>query len=61
VTYSNFTTISKVRGLGIDVVEAGFLPEILSIAPSEYSGSRMNEVHQILTAQALQMRCRTSL
>jgi len=26
-----------------------------------YSGSRMNEVHQILTAQALQMRCRTSL
>ncbi|MBC7823195.1 MAG: hypothetical protein H7126_04860 [Candidatus Parcubacteria bacterium] len=36
MAYSDFTTISKVRGLGIDVVEAGFLPEILLIAPSEY-------------------------
>lgn len=36
MAYSDFTTISKVRGLGIDVVDTGFLPEILSIAPSEY-------------------------
>ncbi len=36
MAYSDFTTISKVRRLGIDVVDTGFLPEILLIAPSEY-------------------------
>ncbi len=36
MAYSDFTTIAKVKALGIDVVEAKFLPEIVPIAPSDY-------------------------
>jgi hypothetical protein len=36
MAYSDFTTIAKVKALGINVVEAQFLPEITTIAPSSY-------------------------
>jgi hypothetical protein len=36
MAYSDFTTIAKVKALGLDVVEAKFLPEIPAIAPSDY-------------------------
>jgi hypothetical protein len=36
MAYSDFTTIIKVKALGIDVVETQFLPEISRIAPSDY-------------------------
>jgi hypothetical protein len=36
MAYSDFTTIAKVKALGIDVLEAQFLPEITRIAPSSY-------------------------
>lgn len=36
MAYSDFTTIAKVKALGINVVEAQFLPEITPIAPSSY-------------------------
>jgi hypothetical protein len=36
MSYSDFTTIAKVQALGIDVIEAEFLPEITAIAPSDY-------------------------
>ena len=37
MSYSDFTTIAKVKALGIDVIEARFLPkEIDPIAPSHY-------------------------
>jgi hypothetical protein len=36
MAYSDFTTITKVKALGIDVIEAKFLPDIQGIAPSIY-------------------------
>jgi hypothetical protein len=36
MAYRDFTTIAKVKALGINVVEAQFLPEIAPIAPSPY-------------------------
>jgi hypothetical protein len=36
MAYSDFTTIAKVKALGIDVIEAKFLPDIQGIAPSVY-------------------------
>lgn len=36
MAYSDFTSLSKVRALGIDIVEAKFLPEIAEVAPSPY-------------------------
>jgi hypothetical protein len=36
MAYSDFTTIAKVKTLGIDVVESNFLPEIVNITPSVY-------------------------
>ncbi len=36
MAYSDFTTIAKVKKLGIQVVEANFLPVIPTIAPSDY-------------------------
>jgi hypothetical protein len=36
MAYSDFTTIAKVKALGIEVVEATFLPSIQPIAPSDY-------------------------
>ncbi len=36
MAYSDFTTITKVKALGIEVVEGRFLPEIAAITPSPY-------------------------
>ena len=36
MSYSDFTTIAKVKALGIEVLEAVFLPKIEPIAPSDY-------------------------
>jgi hypothetical protein len=36
MAYSDFTTIAKVKSLGIEVVEDCFLPTIQPIAPSDY-------------------------
>jgi hypothetical protein len=36
MAYSDFTTIAKVKALGIDVVESRFLPQIEAMAPSLY-------------------------
>lgn len=34
--YSDFTTIAKVKALGLDFVEVKFLPKITPIEPSAY-------------------------
>jgi len=36
MAYSDFTTIAKVKALGIEVLEAIFLPKIEPIVPSDY-------------------------
>jgi hypothetical protein len=36
MAYSDFTTIAKVKALGVEVIEAKFLPGIQGIAPSIY-------------------------
>jgi hypothetical protein len=36
MAYSDFTTIAKVKALGVEVEEAKFLPKISPIAPSDY-------------------------
>ena len=36
MAYSDFTTIAKVKALGLEVLEVKFLPKIASIEPSAY-------------------------
>jgi hypothetical protein len=36
MAYSDFTTIAKVKALGLTVLETQFLPNIEPIAPSDY-------------------------
>lgn len=36
MAYSDFTTIAKVKALGLSVLETQFLPKIEPIAPSDY-------------------------
>ena len=36
MAYSDFTTIAKVKALGLEILEVKFLPKIASIEPSAY-------------------------